>query len=167
MTPKAEQLFLELCVLSRRYSAADIESIANISEFMNEPSVQNILRALRDIQATSPSAKRPAEVPKKAKRRATSATNEALMRKAISAFIESVTGTRMLRTRDQLDLFAQAVGVDKTLKDRQQVADAIRQKLEGMQPAQAMRYIRSADRQAQSDTAPYVNLAKTLMGTKG
>jgi hypothetical protein len=89
------------------------------------------------------------------------------MRKAISAFIESVTGTRMLRTRDQLDLFAQAVGVDKTLKDRQQVADAIRQKLEGMQPAQAMRYIRSADRQAQSDTAPYVNLAKTLMGTKG
>ncbi|MGA7674650.1 MAG: hypothetical protein WCA78_06335 [Rhizomicrobium sp.] len=162
MTSKVEQLFLELCLLRLRYSQTELQQVANMREVMDDPDLRTIVAALRYLQMGEAASKRTSVASKKYGR--TSRASLADVRRAIVFFIDRITDKRILRTKDQIDNFARSLGLVEMPLDRQELISAIKKRLEIMPAEQAMLRMRSADSQFKSDSDPYVDLAKTLMG---
>ena len=51
MTSRADQLFLELCLVRLRYSEEEIERVANLGSVVEEAGIRNLITALREIRA--------------------------------------------------------------------------------------------------------------------
>jgi hypothetical protein len=50
MTSKADQLFLELCLLRLRYLDEEIEQVARLKSMQNEAVIRDLVMALREIR---------------------------------------------------------------------------------------------------------------------
>lgn len=164
MTSKAEQLFLELCLLRLRYTEEDIWQVAQVREVQENPTLRSLMGALRELELGRPSLKDRRLKSPKSKGPGLPVIRYPLdLRAAISAFVRRITEKKILRTREQLENFARSIGLSETHNDRQHFADAVREKLESMVPLQAARKMASADAGYGSDSSPYMDLAKTLM----
>jgi hypothetical protein len=167
MTSKARQLLLELYLLRLRYADSEIEQISNISEIMSDPELNNLLMALKQLQASSSPAKQRGKTLKESSRSSVRGLgyDRGGVQKAIGYFVDRLVKKRILPTQDQLDSFARSIGVSEIFNDRQELARSIRKNLESMPPTLAIQMMRSVDGKPNSDSDPYVNLAKTLMRT--
>jgi hypothetical protein len=161
MTSKAEQLFLEICLLRIRYSAADIQRVASTREVMNDPELQNLITAVKNLQLAPQVPKKGRDKPKRVgPARRTSAAD---VKRAIVFFIDRVSDKRLLRAGEQLEKFALSIGIIQPVSDRMELISSIKKRLEIMPAEQAMQRMRSVDSEFRSDSAPYLDLAKTLM----
>jgi hypothetical protein len=166
MTPNVRQLFLELCLLRLRYSEADIEQLSYVKGVTDDPQIQKILFALREIQGVRSSTKLSDKKAKRSKASPRREYNRDGIRNAIAYFIERLEAKKILRSELQLENFAHSLGIKTESIDQREILSAIKGNLEDMQPAQALQKMRSVDKQLSSgDSDPYLNLAKTLMRT--
>src|SRR6266511_308954 len=130
MTSKAEQLFLELCLLRLRYSEAEIERVGHIREVMNDPDLRILLTALRELQISLPIVKRHAGPSKKSKGLPLrSPPGHSDVRKTIAFFVNRIVERRILRTSEELEKFVRSIGIAESFKDRQEAGQAIRRNL--------------------------------------
>jgi hypothetical protein len=161
MTSKTEQLFLELCLLRLRYTQVEIERVAQVREVLKDPALRNIVAALRELEAPRASSNNRSKPSEQKPLRFLQNPIEPQV--SISGFVERLRAKRVLRTREQLDDFAQSIGVSGNFRDRQDLVRAIVNKLEEMPKAQAIQKISGIDRNSRSDSSAFVDLARTIM----
>jgi hypothetical protein len=162
MITKARQLFLELYLLRLRYADSEIEEASNALAVMNDAELNSITNALKQINV-GPTSRNKTAKGRPSKNYPGLSTRQGAQ-KAISYFVERLTRRRVLPTLHELDDFARSIGVNMFTSDRPVMVRAIKEKLEGMAPAQAFQAMRAIDGKSKSDSGPYVDLAKTLMG---
>jgi hypothetical protein len=161
MISKASQLFLELYLLRIRYSDSEINEASNFLRNMNDPELDNLLSVLKQIDA-APSGSKTSRRPKPSGSYLGTSSAQSIQ-KAIVHFVERLGKKRLLQTPDELENFAQSIGVKTYQNDRATIVRAIREALESMSPNHALQSMRSVDSQSKSDSDAYVSLAKTLM----
>jgi hypothetical protein len=161
MTSKTEQLLLELYLLRSRYSAVDIERVSRLQEAQREPLLRSLISTLAELQAK-----------RKSKHTVSTRTKETNFlikgdfgdtKIIIRSFIDRLSTRKILRNREQIDNFAQSIGVHGNFAERRELIAAIREKLETLPATQVIQKISSVGGRPSSDSRPYVELAKTLM----
>lgn len=161
MITRARQLFLELYLLRLRYTDSEIEEACNALAVMSDAELNSITSALKQIDVGQTSRHKTA---RRSSKDYLGPPSRQGVQKAISHFVERLTRKRVLPALNELDDFARSIGINMYSGDRLTIVRAIKEKLEGMAPAEALQTINVIDSRSKSDSGPYVNLAKTLMG---
>lgn len=161
MTPKARQLFLELCLLRLRYSDDEIEQLQNADALADDFQLRSLLLALQNVEAHLPPAKRRESSARRGRSGRTMAYDIRDIKPAIAFFMERLSSRKILRTSEQLDNFVQSIGGKPSDGRPEELLTFIQQRLEQMPAKQAIQKMRGADKQLQSES--YVDLAKALM----
>jgi hypothetical protein len=160
MSTRAEQLFLELCLLRLRYTQAEIERVSRVREVLTDPVLRNIVLALRELEGTPARAtKRELTVASRVQFGRNLTTPEEIL----SHFVIQLKAKTVLRTRAQLDEFSHSIGLSGNFKDRRDLVDAVLNKLGSMPKAQAVQKIMAISPGRNPDSGPYLDLAKTIM----
>jgi hypothetical protein len=163
---KAAELLLELWLLRQRYSTADIEHVADVGDILNDPDLSRLVKAMQRLDAPSPAPSRRSgrrAVRKPRQSTGVQAQGNADVRKAIAFFAAQLSSRKLLRTQDQIEKFAQLLGISHVYGDRNEWVEAIRAGLDQLPSERAMEVMRGAGLISKSGSDPYVDLANTLM----
>jgi hypothetical protein len=167
MTAKAQQLFLELCLLRLRYSEAEAQEVSRLSEAEDDPFLRSVTNALRKMRPEV-LAKTPRRQPPASPSRGVGSARieRSDVEVAIGIFANRIARKRILQTDDEVSNFAKSIGVERADGTRKGYAAAIQKALEGLPKGEAIERMQGADRHFMSDSRPFVELAKTIMKGK-
>jgi hypothetical protein len=166
MANRAQELLVELYLLKLRYTAEEIAAVAKSPTLL----VDNDLRRL--TLAVDRLAPQPRKTKTKAKEaissghsKVTVETSSDGLKDDLERFIGDIEFRRVLPSAHEFRSFLRSLGLRNTSERNKQTFEQIRKRLQGLEPRHAKQHIEATRNGSFSVSTPYLELAKTLIGS--